>query len=97
MIFDFGMRLCELRKSKHWTQRQLAKKLNVSATAISRYENNIITPSATIIADMASVFRVSANYLLGIKEYGVIHVETLTLEQRQLLETVSNEFRRSNR
>lgn len=97
MTFDFGMRLRELRESKHWTQRQLAKKLNVSATAISGYEKNTIIPSAMILADMASIFRVSANYLLGLKEQGVIHVGTLTDAQQKMMKDFSEELNRLNR
>lgn len=97
MPYDFGLRLRELRKSKHWSQRQLAKKLNISAAAISRYENNTMTPSATVLSDMASLFRVSANYILGIEEHGVIHIGTLTEVQKKMMKAFSEELRRLNR
>ena len=93
MAFDLGLRIRGLRENKHWSQRQLAEKLGVSASSVSGYENNTITPSATVISDMACIFRVSANYLLGIEEYGVIHIGELTDQQQQLLESLANAFK----
>ena len=97
MIYDFGMLIKQLRKEKGWSQQQLANKLQVTKAAVSTYERNIRTPSAEILKTMAVIFNVSANYLLGLKEPSSLHTEHLTEEQKQILENISNEFRRLNR
>lgn len=97
MVYDFGMIIKQLRKEKGWTQQQLADKLHVTKAAVSTYERNIKTPSAEILKTMAVTFHVSANYLLGLKEPSGLHTEHLTVEQKQILENISNEFRRLNR
>ena len=42
--YDFGEILKKLRKMKKMTQKQLAEKLNVTVTAISKYESNTAMP-----------------------------------------------------
>lgn len=46
-MFDFGERLKKLRKEKNWTQQQLANKIELSKTVISKYENGIQMPNLT--------------------------------------------------
>lgn len=45
MVYDFGYRLKKLRKNKRMTQEGAAKRLGVSKTTISGYENNVKNPS----------------------------------------------------
>lgn len=43
-----GQLLRNTRKEAHITQTELAKKMNVSKSYISRIENGLITPSVTV-------------------------------------------------
>ena len=61
-----GNRLCELRKDKGLTQKDLAKILCVSENSISLYERNLITPDDNMKIKIAKYFNVSLDYLLGI-------------------------------
>lgn len=62
----FGQRIKALRKSMKLTQEQVASKLNISVAALSRYENGSFEPkSLTIIVDLALLYKVSTDYLLG--------------------------------
>ena len=45
MVYDFGLRLKELREAKHLTQSDVANRLDVTRATISGYECNTITPS----------------------------------------------------
>ncbi|MBE7068729.1 MAG: helix-turn-helix transcriptional regulator [Clostridiales bacterium] len=63
-----GETIKDLRIEKGYTQPQLAKLVGVSNGIISIWENNINEPKATYIKRLATIFGVSADYLLGINE-----------------------------
>lgn len=39
-VYDFGLRIKQLRQRKSWTQKELGDRLHVTKEAISHYENN---------------------------------------------------------
>ena len=62
----FGKRIKALRKEFNYTQEQVAKKLNISIAALSRYETGSFEPkSLALIVDLAILYKVSTDYLLG--------------------------------
>ncbi|MBQ7033194.1 MAG: helix-turn-helix transcriptional regulator [Clostridia bacterium] len=58
-------RIAELRKSKHWNQVALAMKLNVSQYLISAYETGRHQPGIETLLQMAKLFNVSVDYIIG--------------------------------
>lgn len=64
-MFDFGMQLKALRKSKGLTQEQAAELLNVSKQSVSRWENNITYPDILFLPTLASFYCVTVDSLLG--------------------------------
>lgn len=66
MIPTFASRLKQLRLDKNLRQEQIAKLIGVNKSAISTYENNTRQPSFDILVRMATLYRVSTDYLLGI-------------------------------
>lgn len=56
--------IIELRKSKKWTQIELAEKLNYSDKAISKWERAESLPDVTVLQQIAALFSVSVDYLL---------------------------------
>ncbi len=65
----FAQRLKELRKEKGLSQTQIAKHLNIKQQSYARYELNTSEPSYEMLVMIATYFDVSADYLLGIKDY----------------------------
>ena len=53
-----------LRKSKGWTQNDLAGKIGTDARMISLYESKKTVPSAETLIKIAEIFNVSIDYLL---------------------------------
>jgi transcriptional regulator with XRE-family HTH domain len=68
MIGDetFGQRLARLRKSKGYTQVELAKKMDIVQVLISDYERDKLRPYHEMIARFAKALEVSADELLGL-------------------------------
>ncbi len=67
--FLFGERLRQLRTEKGIGQDKLAKTLGLSNASISYWETGKQLPSIEAVFKLALYFNVSADYLLGIKDY----------------------------
>lgn len=60
-----GEKLKTLRNEKKMTQKDLAEQLNVSAQAVSRWENDDVEPSLETLGQLATIFNVSVDELFG--------------------------------
>lgn len=58
-------KIVKLRKTKGWSQEELAEKLNVSRQAVSRWEGATAQPDATNILQLSKLFGVTTDYLLN--------------------------------
>lgn len=67
-MVDLGRKLKELRNERHYTQKEVAARLGVTASVISAYENDIRLPSYSSLVKLAVLYDVSCDYLLGITE-----------------------------
>ncbi len=65
---EFNQKLQNLRKQKGLTQEELAKKLFVSRTAISKWESGRGYPNLVSLKDIAELFSVSIDELLSNSE-----------------------------
>ena len=60
-----GRRIARLRLAKTATQERLAKELNVSPQAVSKWENDINYPDISLLPDLARFLGVSVDELLS--------------------------------
>ena len=67
----FGEILAELRKDRGMTQKALAERLHVSVGTISNYENGAHMPDVEKLTELADLFKVTTDYLLGRAVYNV--------------------------
>lgn len=100
-MYDFGLRMKQLREKHNLSQSQVAKRLGITRAAISSYENNISLPSVNVLAELALLYRVSTDYLLGLDNRTAIVLEDLTPRQsaviQEVMDTLVTEFKLSNR
>ncbi|MCY8035592.1 helix-turn-helix domain-containing protein [Bacillus sonorensis] len=60
-----GKRITALRKEAGLTQEQLAKRLNITRSALSQYELGSRNPDYDLLLKIADFFEVTVDYLLG--------------------------------
>lgn len=80
-MVDFGTILRTLRRKRDMTQAELAKKLDVTKSVISAYENGLRLPSYDILIHISRIFGVSTDYLLGLERKQEIDLSGLTDEE----------------
>ena len=68
MIFDrstFASKFKELRKQNHWSQKEIAQKLDVTQSTVSNYEKGKFTPIDIATMDkIATLFNVPMSYFM---------------------------------
>ena len=57
------------RKYYKWTQDELAEKLSVSRSVITKWETNIEIPDAVALGKLSDVFDIPSDYLIGSKSF----------------------------
>lgn len=57
-------KIFDLRKSKGWSQEELAEKMGVSRQSISKWESTAAMPDINRIVELAEIFGVTTDYLL---------------------------------
>ena len=69
MKIILGQRLRELREEKGFTQKEVAKELNIHSVTYLHYEKEQREPPLTLLAKIAKFYDVSVDYLLGLTDY----------------------------
>lgn len=70
----FGEKLRALRKKNNMTQVDLAKALDLDKSSIAKYESAGIIPSVDTLQKIASLFKVSIDYLLNAQLYDINNI-----------------------
>lgn len=65
---EFAERLRQLRESAGLTQLELAGKINLKSSAVSKYEKGNTLPTIDTLIKLANIFAVSNDYLLGVSD-----------------------------
>ena len=60
---NIGERITVLRKEKDISQTELAKRLNVSRQAVSKWEQGVSSPDTTKLIQLAEIFDTEVEYL----------------------------------
>lgn len=89
MVSGLAEKIKELRIKAGYTQKEVAQLVSVSPSIVSAYEKAERSPSFEVLVRLASLYRCSTDYLLGVEKQEpkrVLEVEGLTDEQILLLE-----------
>lgn len=89
---NFGERIKRLRLEKGLKQEQVAVLLQVNRKAVSHYENNMREPSFGILVQLADLYKVSTDYLLGVERKRVICTSGLSDRQYAIVRQIVEEF-----
>ena len=68
----------KLREQKGLSQAELARLLGITRSSVNAWEMGISVPSTQYIVDLAGVFDISTDYLLGVDSSSTISVAGLT-------------------
>lgn len=86
-----------LRETNNLTQAALARKLNVTRSSVNAWEMGISVPSTSLIVDIAKLFHVSTDYLLGIDKTSSLDLSGLNEREIMLVYELVEYFKSSKR
>ena len=67
-------RIKALREARGWTQAELARRMSITRNGVNSWEQGLSMPSPTCLVDLAKVFSVSTDYLLGVERLETVNV-----------------------
>lgn len=86
-----------LREEKNMTQSDLAKKLGITRSSVNAWEMGISIPSTQYIVELAYLFKVSTDYLLGLNTDANISTQGLNDDDVKLIYGVIEHLKRKNK
>ena len=81
-------RIKRLREQYGITQSELAKQLGITRSSVNAWEMGISTPSTQYIVELASIFDVSTDFLLGVENTVSINVSGLSDKDIELINSM---------
>jgi len=93
MIAD---RIKNLREQKNMTQSELARCLGITRSSVNAWELGISVPSTQYIVELASLFKISTDYLLCVDTTATVAVDGLKEEDIELLYQIIKHLRDKN-
>lgn len=86
-------RIKALREARGWTQAELARRLNITRNGVNSWEQGLSMPSPACLVDLAKLFSVSTDYLLGVERLEMVNVTGLNEEDIAILARLVDRLR----
>ena len=86
-------RIKALRESRGWTQAELARRMNMTRNGINSWEQGLSMPSTQSLVDLARLFSVSTDYLLGVEKHNTVNVTGLDEKDVALIAQLAERLR----
>lgn len=78
-------RIKSLREQQNKTQAELAKILGITRSSVNAWEMGISVPSTQYVVELANIFEVSTDYILGVNNSATISVAGLNDKDIELV------------
>ena len=91
MIQGLSKILTLLRQQHKLSQSEVARRLNISSSAVSAFEAEQISPSLETLVKLANLYHVSTDYLLGVdypRDKAVLDTSGLNKQQLTVLQNL---------
>lgn len=88
-----GDRIRELREKAGYSQSELARRLSVTRSSVNAWESGLSAPTAVYIVELAKLFRVTSDYLLGLDTSSTLNLSGLAEEELRLVYSLLDYFR----
>ena len=89
-------RIKTLREARGWTQAELARRLNLTRNGVNSWEQGLSMPSPACLVDLAKLFSVSTDYLLGVERLETVNVTGLDEKDVAILVQLVDRLRESH-
>ena len=84
-----------LREQAGYSQSELAKKLSVTRSSVNAWESGLSAPTAVYIIELAKLFHVSTDFILGQEHSRQINLSGLTEREVRILYELLDYFRQA--
>lgn len=82
-----------LREERGWSQAELARRLGITRNGVNSWEQGLSMPSPASLVDLANLFFVSTDYLLGVDAGTTINVTGLSDRDVAMLADLADRLR----
>ena len=86
-------RIKALREARGWTQAELARRMNITRNGVNSWEQGLSMPSPACLVDLARLFSVSTDYLLGVERLETVNVTGLDVKDVAMLAQLADRLR----
>ncbi len=86
-------RIKALREARGWTQAELARRMSITRNGVNSWEQGLSMPSPACLGDLAKVFSVSTDYLLGVERLETVNVTGLDEKDVAMLAQLADRLR----
>ena len=78
-------RIKQVRELNRMTQADLAEKLGVTQSSVNDWETGVSTPSVQELMALAILFKVSADYILGLEDNVRVRIDHLKENEKEIV------------
>lgn len=81
-----------LRERVGYSQAELARKLSITRSSVNAWESGLSAPTAAYIVDLAKLFHVSSDFILGLDATNQLNLSGLTEQEIHILYSLVDYF-----
>lgn len=93
MILSIAEQIKKLRIENNFTQSELAKRLNVSRSAVNAWEQGTNNPTLNYAVELAETFNVSLDYLIGRGDEDSLDISELSKTEKKAIRQLISCFK----